>query len=527
MVLPFPEQTVSQRSEAIQSYLDSLDKRGLTDITPLAESLFDSFSKDEGHYGFHAHLSTGNYTPYGHERREQRINTFNCTTVIPEIFIDYHLVGLNPEIVQFFNFQTLEEKEDREKPAETSHFALTFDLHGSRYLCDPFFHLFGPIRHQDEHQMIIRNKSSNKKVVRKFEKLLEVTPESFHNLMMRMRKPEHSLEMLIAGQLIFPKSNSYEGVSRTWVYYNDELNRLSTRLYLDSSWISDKALFMHQDLDDEGKVKSRHFELYYAKDFTWNYLVSPMAVARFSKYEMQQLKHLYHDLLREGEDSRRTINQRLGVAFAQEGRSETKTQLLHFAESMMTRLSHDEREDLQLMLLSRTLYECSVLERDYLSTQKERDDLIVEEGNRFSALSTEGLNLYSLHGLIKMGVLSVDPRIKRINNQRTTQINKEMEKADLASSFGWVKKQKRSHYDQVLDLVLYATKEVNHLSLEQLESKVTSEGLDTRIGYLAMVRDFLFFLDAGAMFNLSLSHYLPDLCSRVKARRQYLAQERT
>lgn len=527
MELPFPEETVSDRVKAIQDYLDALKKRRMNSVRPLVERIFNTYSDDESFYGFSDHLRVGLYTPYAHEKYREHINTHNCTTVVPSIYIDMYLLGLNPQIVQFFDFKQIENKEDRDKPAEESHFAITLEMYGERYLFDPFWHVFGPIREQDEHHMLVGRQSHRKKVIREYGQLKSWSAEEFHAMMMDLRLPERSLEMLIAGQEIFQQKHCYECSTKMWVYYDDSLNRLTTRFYLDSNWLTDKVIFLHQDLDENGKARSKQFEFCYAKDYTWKNLVQPKVLARLGKSETQQLRALYRDILDDPKKPGKVKKQRFGKALADNSSLEEKTDLLNFAETLLSRLSPEEHQSVWPMVLARTIYESVFPQQDYFYSQSDRDGVIVEETELFERISTDYRYRDDQNFLDTIGALTLSPSLRRQNTLRKVQLTKEGEEAYRGRNFGWFRTTHRAHYDQVLDLVLFARKEASSLSLSQMEKKVQTEGLDPRVGYLAMVRDFLFFLTSQAQFMLELKEPMKDLNSRVKARRQYLLKERT
>src|SRR3989344_5670416 len=52
-------------------------------------------------YGFRDMLEEGNYAPYLHEMRQQGIATYNCTTIIPTIYIFAQAADLDPKIILF------------------------------------------------------------------------------------------------------------------------------------------------------------------------------------------------------------------------------------------------------------------------------------------------------------------------------------------------------------------------------------------------------------------------------------------
>ena len=73
--------------------------------------------------------------------------------------------------------------------------------------------------------------------------------------------------MLIAGQRVYElKTIAKTSGCTSMVYYRDETNTLSIRLYIPQKPLSDKALYCHMALNDEGNISKISLECYLAKD---------------------------------------------------------------------------------------------------------------------------------------------------------------------------------------------------------------------------------------------------------------------
>src|SRR3989344_8149155 len=119
---PFPQKSV----DIVRSEVDGIKKyhgkkQGLVAAARHITRWF------QHSYGFYDHLKTGNYAPFPHERKEESIYDYNCTTVITPLFLYCQEYKLKPEIVQFLGFREIKEKKDYDKPNLNSHYALFVD----------------------------------------------------------------------------------------------------------------------------------------------------------------------------------------------------------------------------------------------------------------------------------------------------------------------------------------------------------------------------------------------------------------
>lgn len=172
-------------------------------------------------YGFVGNLQTGIYAPYFNEARSHRISGNNCTTIIPTIYVYADLLGLKPQIVQFFGFQDIVDKDDNddETGPEGSHFALIVD--GGKkgpYLLDPFWRVCGRLRERGEKFMKIGVSPAKPHLKRKFEHLVEYTPEQFAQMMDRLHDLAESLDMLVCGQKTFSEWHMHASKTKGYLF---------------------------------------------------------------------------------------------------------------------------------------------------------------------------------------------------------------------------------------------------------------------------------------------------------------------
>ena len=119
----------------------------------------------KSNYSFTDNLSTGCYAPYPHEYTELNLSGYNCTTIIPKVYLLCETIGLKPEIVQFFDFQNIRTEKDKAGVISPSHFSLIVDVgRKHKYLFDPFYYTFYLLKNKEK----IISKSVNAKVVRQY-----------------------------------------------------------------------------------------------------------------------------------------------------------------------------------------------------------------------------------------------------------------------------------------------------------------------------------------------------------------------
>jgi len=108
MTSPFP-----QESREIYSRLVAAEKLHNPKRKPYQAALSVMRWAENVPYGFEDNLLTGNYAPWPHELHSGKITGYNCTTIIPEIYLVSEEYGLKPEIVQFIHCKN-KKKDEKE-----------------------------------------------------------------------------------------------------------------------------------------------------------------------------------------------------------------------------------------------------------------------------------------------------------------------------------------------------------------------------------------------------------------------------
>ncbi|MDP3733957.1 MAG: hypothetical protein Q8R37_01895 [Nanoarchaeota archaeon] len=517
MANPFPEESIEVIRKNVQDLL-TLYPADLKTSYQKAKLIADSFFKSP--YGFASNLKTGNYAPHLQERDKENIHTFNCTTIIPDLYLYGEELGLNPEIVQFYDFKDIITPEDKKDPRSPQHFSLIIDVgQKHKYLLDPFYSIFGPImKYGDQHLKLGENKS--KKTRREFSRMVHYSPEEFVAMLEHVRTPAGSLDMLVAGQKVFDGRKIAKRLTTMMVYYDDNSNILSTRLYIPQVAITDKAIYCRMPLTDDGDVTQTSLELFLAKKASWIDLVDKKRIATVSFNDVYTIQRTlksaavsFTEKGKEGKKRRLQRYDRIGAAVLQS--DDRKHSLLELADTLYTGLATWEKRKLEPLILMRTLYECTSPGEEYLYSHQEHDQKLLDLVNRDFELVREKEPLEEilyLHGW-KL------PRLERNWAQRLQRQKKRILKEKIKvvkdiDELNFFRRDDKKMYYRTMDKVLFATA----MSDTNLEEKIAEQGLDSRLGYVAMVWDFIPFAVEGKK-DITLELFRDSIAAKVKARR--------
>jgi hypothetical protein len=259
----FPKEEVDAVRKQIDVVLQSFPKvyeRKFPRARALADSFFGEF------YSFSDHLRTGYYVPYAQEKPALGIVGNNCTTIIPNLFMYCDAFGLSPKIVQFIDFEDIREGKKPDGELSPSHFSVIIDVgRKNPYLFDPFYGVFNPILRVGDNRMRLGRQSGRSAGERRFRQVIEYSAEDFASMMTRLKDPAESLDMLVAGQKVYEGKGVKNASCSLMVYYHDDTNTLSSRLYIPQPAISDKAVYCNMLLDEKGEVRGGSLDLFLSK----------------------------------------------------------------------------------------------------------------------------------------------------------------------------------------------------------------------------------------------------------------------
>lgn len=516
----FPQETAKRVYEKVTDYVTRFSKNELqkckkfTHARVIAHTFFDSY------YSFSDNLKTGQYAPYAHEQLAANMSGNNCTNIIPEVYLWCEALNLKPQIVQFFDFKDIKLKKDEEEAISPSHFSLILEVgRKHKYLLDPFYSTFGPIVEQQPDYIKVGKSGGRPARKRIFREMLPYSAEQFVQMMDRLHRPAESLDMLVAGQKVYSSQTiaKHRGCV-LMVYYHDEKNTLSTRLYAPQKPLSDKAVYGHMKLNDDGDITDQSLELFLAKDSGWDSLVQGKKVAQTDLAALRKLRRELHQLSKpDGKKFRIQNHQRLGPALLVNERASSS--LADLTESMYQNLSMTEQQALHPLVLARTLYEYERPSENYLYAPEEHDARLLA----LALKEKEGLHqLEPLKNLLwfrdwKLQKVDSD-RVRRARAAIRRHDEKMMEVVEEINALNHLRYNHKKAYSRSMDKVLFA-KTLEGKNLDDLESMVAERNLDPRLGYVAMVADFIPFV-LEAQDDLELKLYRQPIKEKVIHRRR-------
>ena len=462
-------------------------------------------NEKDASYGFADNLFTGIYAPWPHESTIHQVSTYNCTTIIPRIYLEAEENSLNPKIVQFINFRDVKKERKHSGYRNKSHFAIIIDIgRKNKYLIDPFWDKFGPILEHKENYISIGKNGESKAVRREFREILYYTPEEFASMIERMKDPAESLDMLIAGQKIYNKKPIDKFQCSLMLFYNENENSLETRLHIPQFGILNKAIYCNIFLDHEGNINKTNLRFAIGKDVEWTKLEEERTIARTDFPTIAKIKKLLKN--QENGHTTKIIN---GIEISD------SNSLIKIANEMWNCLSLEERTAIEPMVFSRTLYEN--ISSEYLYTKSEHDEYIRALFNKVEKLNKEMLEFITKLKLHKWKIDKLDKKKFSELNRKYYKLYKIMDETQnelgdiLNFRYG-----NRLAYHKTRDKILFAEK-LRSDSVD-LKSDVESKSLNFYNGYLAMIADFIPFA-FNARDDLELKLFMPDIKKRVAARK--------
>ncbi len=512
----FPIDSVARIYERVAIDVKSFSKNLLRKPYVLASNIANAYFN--AHYSFTDNLCTGHYAPYPHEKIELNMAGDNCTTIISEAYLFCEAFGLKPEIVQFFDFKDIKIKKD-EEDLSPSHFSLIIDVSRKhRYLFDPFYNIFGPIREQGENYFTIGKCQDRPERKRTFRKILPYSAHDFVTMMDRLHDPAESLDMLIAGQRVY-QARTIAGTTKCdlMIYFDDEKNTISTRLYVPQKPLTDKVVYARMALDDSGEVSKILLDGYLAKDSGWISLVDPKKVFETNFLAVRSLKRKLHTLKnQEGKKFRLSNDGCIFLALSQADERDRET-LLSITDRMYQALSEEERQKLRPLIMARTLYESERVAEKYLYSSEQHDARLLE---KVKYEHEENLKIRSLDNLLylhdwKLHRLAKN-ELQKIKRAKSRHIEKMQDIVIEINALNNLRYYQKKAYSQAMDKVLFS-EALKGQSSDDLEKIVIDRHLDTRIGYLAIVADFIPFVLEGQE-DLELKSYQQPIKKKVAAR---------
>ncbi len=456
------------------------------------------YQKMEGvGYGFQDNLITGQYALYAPEMRALNVSGYNCTTVVPTMYVYAQQLGLNPQIVQFFNFKDLRSYDDPEREdLSSSHFSLILSKDTKRYLFDPFYHVAAPILEESSHSFRLGKTNSTSKVLRTFEEKVEYSEDDFASMMFRFKEEGTSLDMLICGQRLFRKWEVHASPVSGMVYFK-EPNEVCFRFEIPQMGIRSKVVMMRQIYDLEKSAWNTSVELYLARDCNWDSMVDPILVGAFTPKEMKNLRRSFSKM---GKVERFP---RYSQSF--EEHPDVASCVLRDATFSLSKLGKDQLELLLPLLRMRYGYEeCNPL-MEYLYPLEKRASFYVDAKARETSILRDGLEVGRKMNLHDASLLLLDSTERRRLRSKLLRLKSEQDIVSKEVDSYVLYKGKNLLYHRTMDKVLFAqehAQDVNNLVLDEKKLAMAyGATVADFIPYIHSLRDYLSFSAYREMFE--------------------------
>ncbi len=475
-------------------------------------------------YGFLDHLLRDKYSPTRKERKDLQIKMFNCTTVIEPLYQIIKAYGLQLEIVQFLGFRDIRRKTDKERPPEREHFALVVKIEKDgavkEYLTDPFSQVYGEIVEKKERSWKIKGYGKYNPVKREFQTVLYYTQEEYAQLLYDLRDDGKSLDMLVAGQQVTKELVLTDLKCTQMLYYDDTAAALTTLVYIPQIGITDKAIQCAHYFDADGTPQKEELTFSLAENRTWHHLIGERRIAVLNYGILQEIAHLFEDGFEEGICFEK--QPRIGELLNTERMSTKKKTLLEIAERLYAQLLCEQQTALKPLICARTLYEAQAKGQEYVYDEEKRDQRIKDILQEYISYRDQIRTLNDIIWNADWNFSNTSKKDLR-KAKRMKQIVKEKRDNLNFLDLNLIRKQNKPMYHRNMDKVLFAQL-YEQTTPEELTHLVEEQGLDWRVGYLAMITDFIPYA-FGAKKDLELDLFMPSLQRRVKARRAPFARE--
>ncbi len=480
----------------------------------LVRNLYDRMS--DVLYSFTDNLVTGHYALYAHEAREADVSGYNCTTIVPSMYLYAQHMGLSPQIVQFFNFKDVQISNSVEDEVNSpSHFSLILSKDSKRYLFDPFFHVAARILEEGPHHLKLAKGSRSTTTIRHFEDKLEYSEHDFASMMSRLKDDGPSLDMLVCGQRLFRDWEVHASRISGMVYFQDP-NEVAFRFEIPQMGIRTKVLMMRQRYDTTNAVWDSSIEMYLARDCYWDSMNDPILVGSFHSTEIAQWQRLLGQL---GHTEHFPRYQSLLMK-----KPMVDLNLLHLSSQATRRLGPDRYAKLLPIIEMRGRYEFEKPELEYLYPLELRASFYMDVQRRETEILTAGMEATARLNLVESGLLIISPQERRILRSKAKELRKKSIQTSKELDAFHLYLGKNRVYHRTMDKVLFA-RDCN-LSMQggsRSESQPSvcgeQEALEGMLGlgYMATVADFFPYVHALRDY-FSFTAYKDILARKIQAR---------
>ena len=181
-------------------------------------------------------------------------------------------------------------------------------------------------------------------------------------------------------------------------------------------------------------------------------------------------------------------------------------------------------EKIEANILARTLYEFTNPELQYLFSEEDHNNRLIELRNKELEFQDESGPIEEKLWLYGWKLAKFSRKeIRKLRKEEKNIILKKRKVVKETNSLNYFRNDNKHAYHRVMDQVLFAQKELAGATAEDLRLEVTAKGLDPRTGYLGIVADFLPFAFK-FKDDLELKLYIGHIREKIKVRKGNLVQ---
>jgi hypothetical protein len=510
-VYTFPEESAL----GIRKLNERTDKlHGNKSQLEYATEIIDRYSPDQI-YGFLNSFIAENYAPYPHEKAIDNIACFNCTSIVPMLYLEAKERNLEPRIVQFRGFKDTG-KDQSEQLVSTSHYSILIKVDEDEYIMDPFYKGFGKISEKGKDYIVVDESKDYSSFKREFKQMLEVSEAEFVEMYERCRTDAGSLDMLVAGQRLYDDLlvNNVRDAD-VFVYYDDENNSIRTRLQVPVPGVQKRLVYTNMSFTDDGKLNETYFDFTVASLVGWDSTIDEIHVASIPLKPIKAFGDLLEKLVKDSD------YQRLSSRMLKPENEEAFSVLLEGASLILQNSVHSDALD--RMIFARTLYEFEKPEREFVYDKKEFLKGFV---SNLSLLQSLEKGVVGMGQKVKMSHLDLVDDIDGTYAIHADGIKASIELMAkdidelLLQVFPHEDLRKRNieHHNRLMDMIHFATHRLKGMSVKDMSKEAEARSLNPMVGYLAILEDFMYLAFDEDPKYITLEFMHDDLGRRIKAR---------
>ena len=296
------------------------------------------------------------------------------------------------------------------------------------------------------------------------------------------------------------------------VYYSDNPRKITARAFAEQPGIQNKVIYYHQHLNEQASVTDTTIQLYVAKESTWTGLVEPKKIATLSLAQLSTIRRLLSGVINY------TNQERINAKIQAQKNISKKTSLTDLVEKVFQNLTQTQQQTIRPSIYARTLYDATQPQKEYLYSTKKREQRLHELINKECQIRDQIKPLEDEKFLLGWKLIKKDSKRKKYLKTEIDRKYKEKKKiVEDIDQYNHTRKKNKYIFHRTMDKILFSQKQLKDKSLEDMAQMIKEHNLDWRIGYLAMIADYIPFVIDGKK-DLELNVFLPSIQEKVRAR---------